>query len=140
MPDLSTIPGLGDIVPQQPKKSRGLGCALWLALLGGGLGALVAFVAVFTVIWPGSLKLTAPLVCDDGFDTAVVVSDSYSVRPGESSTSFTLYCMNPRGEIQDAGSLLPAAIITGFVLVWALAIGSFVVALRMFVRRRRPQV
>lgn len=108
--------------PQRPSTG---GCLI-------GLGVL-AFAAVMTTciltigIWPGEAKLTAPLLCPDDQPDAFVVADTYSVRPGETSTNFTLYCMGERGQHTEVGffvpfvllTLLHGAIILGLVLLLA---------------------
>jgi ABC-type phosphate transport system permease subunit len=117
-------------------KGRGGQIGLILTAIAFVLGMVAGFVAVFLVIWPGSMKLTAPLLCDAGYDTAVVVSDSYSATPGSTSTTFTMYCMNDRGELQDAGALKPALVIAGFFTLLLLLLVSFFAA-RALVRARR---
>lgn len=61
-------------------------------------------------IWPGEAKLLAPILCTDARPDAVVVYDTYSVRPGETITDFSLYCMGPSGDVTDHG--------WGKVFVW----------------------
>lgn len=83
--------------PQVGCVGRGIGLMI-LVFVSGILTVILAF-----AIWPGEMKLTAPLFCDDDKPDAFVVSDTYSAQPGETSTSFTLYCMGPRGEVDDKG-------------------------------------
>lgn len=90
-------------------RGAGRGCLAWVFLFG--LVMVIPFVAVLTVVWPGVLKLTAPLVCAEGFDDTVVARDTTHTAPGETSTSFTLYCMNERGELSDEGGFRPAALV-----------------------------
>lgn len=99
---------------------------------------VVAAVAALVAIWPGSMRWTSSVLCPSGFDDAFIVRDTYNVRPGETSTTFTMYCMNARGELHDAGSLRP-------VLLQLLAVGAatlvvlapLVLWLRARLRRRR---
>lgn len=98
-----------------PGVRRALGCTGPVVLL-----AVLAFAAVMTTvivavgIWPGEAKLTAPIFCPDDRADAFVVADTYSVRPGETSTTFTMYCVGPRGETTDVGFFGPMAVLTGF--------------------------
>jgi hypothetical protein len=73
----------------------------------------VAVIATLVLvgIWPGVLKLTAPVVCPAGHDEPVVVRDTTQVRPGETNTTVTMYCMNERGEVTDEGILRPARLV-----------------------------
>jgi hypothetical protein len=60
--------------------------------------------AVVTVaIWPGEAKLFGPILCSDARPDAVVVYDTHSVRPGETSVTFTLYCVGERGDAESHG-------------------------------------
>jgi hypothetical protein len=106
-----------------------------------GVGVL-AFAAVMTTciltigIWPGEAKLTAPLLCPDDRPDAFVVADTYSVRPGETSTNFTLYCMGPRGETTEVGFFVPFLLLT--LLHGAIILGLvFLLGARGAARRRR---
>lgn len=111
----------------RPTRSTGKpGCATVLVTLG-----ILAFVAtmltiiVCIAIWPGEAKLTAPLLCPGDKPDAFVVADTYSSRPGETSTNFTLYCMGPRGDVVDEGFFRPFVLLTLFHA--ALLIAAFVV-------------
>lgn len=114
------------------------GCLGGLLVLG-----VLAFVSVMittivaVAIWPGEAKLTAPLFCPDDKPDAFVVEDSYSVRPGETSYEFTLYCMGPRGEATDAGFFRPLAVLT---LGHAVLVVGLVAASVLLVRRRRARL
>ena len=82
----------------------------------GAIGVLVFVSFLLTVIltvaiWPGEMKLTAPLLCPDDKADAYVVVDSVSPTPGETAYNFTLYCMGPRGDVFDAGSLRPVLLL-----------------------------
>jgi len=75
------------------------------------LGAVVAclfvgmiLTAVITVaVWPGEAKLFAPIVCSDARPDPVIVYDTHHVRPGETSVTFEMYCMGPRGDVESHG-------------------------------------
>ena len=104
--------------------------------------AVLAFAAVMTTvilavgIWPGEAKLTAPLLCPDDQPDAFVVSDTYSVQPGETTTNFTLYCMGERGQHTEVGFFLPFLLLT--LLHGAIIIGLVMLfAGRSAFRRRR---
>jgi hypothetical protein len=117
-----------------------------MTVLGGGrkrrlrVVAVVAavgvllFMAVMTTvtltigIWPGEMKLTAPLLCQDSMPDAFVVSDTYSSRPGETSTNYTMYCMSERGDVEDVGWFRPLVILTlaHGALILALLLGAAV--------------
>ncbi|MDY7101765.1 MAG: hypothetical protein S0880_11310 [Actinomycetota bacterium] len=106
---------------------------------GAALAGIVAFCAVMLTvivtigIWPGELKLTAPLLCSDTQPDAFVVADTYSIRPGETTTNFTMYCMGPRGDTTDVGFLRPAALLTA---VHAVPVVLFLGALAARAARR----
>lgn len=102
------------------------------------VGMIAAFAAVLTVIWPGSMKLSAPILCPDGFADPLVVRDTYSVQPGETSTTFTMYCLSPRGEVHDAGALKPVMVVTAGLVVITTVVGLVGMLLvgRSAVRRR----
>lgn len=102
------------------------GAFLRLLVVAIGFGMLLAVVAVLLVIFPGMMKWTAPIVCPDGYPDPFVVRDTYSVQPGESTTTFTMYCMNDDGLVRDAGWFLPMLLITlglAAVVVTLVAIG-----------------
>lgn len=126
-----------DLARQRLRRRARWGCLVPGVLFG--LVMVLPFVAVLAVVWPGVLKLTAPLVCAEGFDDTVVARDTYQVQPGESSTTFTLYCMNDRGEVSDEGSLKPMALVAAAVAVIAVAAGAVVLlVLTVRSRIRRP--
>jgi hypothetical protein len=106
-------------------------------------GAALGFVFTITmlslitsVIWPGQAKLLAPLFCDDARPDAFVVSDTYSSAPGETSTSFTLYCVGPRGDHRDVGWFKPFLGICGMNALAVTAV-AVAVGIRPWVRRMR---
>jgi hypothetical protein len=88
------------------------------------VGVISSCVIVFA-IWPGELKLFAPIFCTDAQPDPFVVSDTTSPRPGETNTNFTLFCMGPRGDATDVGLLRPflaASILNGVVLMIPLLV------------------
>lgn len=118
---------------------RPAGCALGVGLgLVFSLGMIAAFGAVLSVIWPGVFELTAPILCPDGFADPLVVRDTYSVQPGETSTTFTMYCLSPRGEVHDAGALKPMLLVMAGLVVICTVVGLIAMMLvgRSAVRRR----
>lgn len=117
-------------------RGAGRGCLAWVFLFG--LVMVIPFVAVLTVVWPGVLKLTAPLVCAEGFDDTVVARDTTHTAPGETSTSFTLYCMNERGELSDEGGFRPAALVfVGCAALYLVVAAVMMLAVSRRGRRRR---
>ena len=82
------------------------------------------FTLISTTIWPGQMKLTESVFCDEARPEAIVVSDTYSTGDGETTTNFTLYCMGERGDVVDIGWARP------FLLVLAVnAVGMLVLLL-----------
>lgn len=96
------------------------------------LGSLVSVIIMFAFaglmmscaitigIWPGEIKLLAPFFCTDAQPDPFVVADTYSPRPGETVTNFSLYCMGPRGDATDHGFMKPflmISVIHGLIVV-----------------------
>lgn len=108
--------------------------------VGFGILLFTAFMMTCIVtigIWPGEAKLTAPLYCSDEKPDAFVVVDSYSTSPGETSYNFSLYCMGPRGEVDEIGFFWPCVVLTtahGALVL--LIVGLFVARARLKRRRR----
>lgn len=96
----------------------GIGLVIYLSLVAAATGLL-------TAVWPGSFELTAPLLCPDDSPDPLVVRDTYSVRPGETSTTFTMYCLSERGEVTDVGAMRPVLIVAAVV---AVVIGALMLA------------
>ncbi len=76
--------------------------------IGGLVGAalfagLMTSCIVTLAIWPGEARLFAPILCDSSHPDSVVVYDTYSARPGETTTTFSMYCMGPRGDVVEHG-------------------------------------
>lgn len=98
------------------------------SIIGGFFAFLFAFAFVGLIgsclitigIWPGQIKLLAPIFCSDAQPDAFVVADTYSPRPGETVTNFSLYCMGPRGDSTDHGFLKPfllISVVNGVILM-----------------------
>ena len=105
------------------------------------MSALVAFVVLMgSLIYPGSMKWTSSWVCPEDKQDTVVVRDTYQTEPGETSTNFTLYCLGPRGETENAGFGKPLGvlIIAGVALVGAIIVFFFIIGtLRRLLRTLR---
>lgn len=117
------------------------------------IGGVLAFLFVFAFvgiigsclitigIWPGQVKLLAPVFCSDAQPDAFVVSDTYNPRPGETVTNYTLYCMGERGDSTDHGFMRPFLLISVVNGVAIFAIGFALVVLSGFIAgiRRRSR-
>ena len=105
--------------------------------VGGVLALLFAFAFVGVIgsclitigIWPGQVKLLAPVFCSDAQPDAFVVSDTYNPHPGETVTNYTLYCMGERGDSTDHGFMRPFLLISVVNGVAIFAIGFVLVVL-----------
>lgn len=120
--------------------------------VGGAIGGVVALVLAFAFvgvvgsclitigIWPGELKLLAPVICSDEQPDAFVVADSYSPQPGETVTNFSLYCMGERGDATDHGFAKPflmISVVNGVVIVALVTLFVVLVGVGTRGRRRR---
>lgn len=102
------------------------------------VGGLIVSTIVTIAIWPGQVKVVAPFFCTEAQPDAFVVADSYSPRPGETVTNFSLYCMGPRGDATDHGFMKPfllTALVNGIVLTLLLTLAGLAVR-----RRRRSRI
>lgn len=102
--------------------ARLFGFLLLFAFVG-----LVGSCLITLAIWPGELKLLAPIFCTDAQPDAFVVADTTNPRPGETATSFTLYCMGPRGDSTDVGFLEPflmISVVNGLVLMIPIVVAA----------------
>lgn len=91
-----------------------------LVLIGLALALLVACVTIVGAgvgIWPGSMKLTAPVLCTDEQPDPFVVRTEYSDGDG-TSYNFNLFCMGERGDYREVGVAKPA----GLLFAWTYAI------------------
>ncbi|HUF98287.1 MAG TPA: hypothetical protein VMM60_09160 [Ilumatobacter sp.] len=126
------------------RRERGLGMRWKIGgLVGASLFCGIMLSCIVTLaIWPGEAKLFAPLICDDSHADAVVVYDQQSVRPGETATTFSLYCMGPRGNVIEHGwgTVMLYSMVVHTVLVAAFfGFLWFLVARRGRSRRTRAQ-
>lgn len=115
----------------------------WRAVWGkfAVVALIVTFVAAMSIcvlppIWPGELKLTAPIFCISselgGRYTPMVVTDSVSTGDG-TAYNWTLYCVGPRGETKNAGYGLPIGVL--FVAHWLILA---LIAAVFMLRKRTP--
>ncbi len=96
-----------------------------LFIISFALVGVIASCAITIGIWPGQVKLLAPLFCTDAQPDAFVVADTYSPQPGETVTNFSLYCMGPRGDATDHGFMKPfllISVLNGFFVLLILII------------------
>ncbi len=121
-------------------KVRGRRPWLLRTLIGlAGLAFVATMVTIVTTlaIWPGEAKLVAPLLCPDDQGDAYVVTDTSTDSSGDTSTSFTLYCMGPRGDITDVGWGRPFGLLLGFHAGLLVALTAALSILGALLRRRR---
>ncbi|WP_155827035.1 hypothetical protein [Jongsikchunia kroppenstedtii] len=129
--------------------TKRMGFALVLVLLV--LGFIDAMsICIMPAIWPGELKLTAPVFCSKselgGSYTPYAVTDTYSTGDG-TAFNWTLYCVGPHGETKNAGYGLPIGMIFlahGVILLALLAAVALwrrtrTLDLSRLRRRRSPQ-
>jgi hypothetical protein len=82
------------------------------------IGQAVVLVAALALPWmvlspvPGLLRTTAPVLCPDDQPDASIV-EYYGSNSEGSTTSWTLVCMGPRGDITEVGSWRPLAVFLG---------------------------
>ena len=80
-----------------------------VVVVGVALGLAVGLLVVMSlglVVYPGALKLTAPVLCPDDQPDAFVVRTTVEDSEG-TSTSFTLFCMGERGQFTEVGTWQP---------------------------------
>jgi hypothetical protein len=94
--------------------------------------AIIVAVLVM-VIYPGAFRLTAPVLCPDDQPDAFVVRYSSASSDGETSTNFTMFCMDERGEFTEVGSWKPLGVVFGSVIAGLVAI---VLLIAVFARLR----
>jgi hypothetical protein len=114
----------------------------WILLAVVGVllfGSVMTTVAVAGAIWPGEARLTAPLLCEADKPDAFVVVDRSNPAPGETTYSFSLYCMGSRGQTQEIGWFRPSAVLTFGHAVLTVALVGGVVLLVPSRSRRRPR-
>ncbi|HEV7759931.1 MAG TPA: hypothetical protein VGO78_13115 [Acidimicrobiales bacterium] len=97
--------------------------------------AAITVVSVGIAIWPGSMKLTAPVLCPADQPDPFVVRTTTSDSEG-TSTSFSLFCMGDRGDFTEVGSWEPYGLL--FLYTWAaFVVLSALLVVRIRWRRRR---
>jgi hypothetical protein len=106
-----------------------------VGLLFGLAVAAITVSSVGIAIWPGSMKLTAPVLCSSEQPDPFVVRTTTTDSEG-TSTSFSLFCMGERGDFTEVGTWEPLLLL--FLYTW----GAFIVLTVLFVlrlgwRRRR---
>ena len=102
---------------------------LWIALLSVGWLPLV--------VYPGVLKLTAPVLCPAGQPDARVIEYSYTTHDG-THTNDTLVCLGPDGDLTEVGSWAPLGLYFLAMVVVAQAVVLPLQLLGIVRRRRRP--
>lgn len=91
--------------------------------------------SVGMAIWPGAMKLTAPVLCPSEQPDPFVVRTTTTTSDG-TSTSFSLFCMGERGDFSEVGTWEPLALL--FLYTWgALVALTLLLVLRIGWRRRR---
>ncbi len=119
------------ITPSRPQNPiAGVLALLFVFAFVGVIGSCLITIG----IWPGQLKLLAPVFCSAEQPDAFVVADTYSPRPGETVTNFSLYCMGERGDSTDQGFLFPFLLIS---VVNGIAIFAIVFVLGAVLRLRK---
>lgn len=93
--------------------------------------------SLLMVIWPGSFKLTAPLLCPADQPDAFVVQYTVQTTDG-TGTNFTLFCMGERGQFTEVGTWAPLALITGFVTAGLVVLAAGLAVLAHLSRHHRP--
>lgn len=81
----------------------GTGWKLFGALVVCLFAGMMLTALITVAIWPGEGKLFGPIVCGEARPDAVIVYDTHRVRPGETSVTFEMYCMGPRGDVESHG-------------------------------------
>jgi hypothetical protein len=101
------------------------------------LGVSAFTASMLMVIYPGSFKLTAPLLCPADQPDPFVVRYSYQTSDG-TSTNFTLFCMGERGQFTEVGTWAPFALLAGFVTAGLLVLTAGLAVLARLSRHHRP--
>jgi hypothetical protein len=100
--------------------------------------AVTIVLSIGTVVYPGSLRWTAPVLCPGDQPDAFVVRTTTTDSEG-TSTSFSLFCMGDRGEFTEAGSWRPLGVLFLYTYGALLALLAllFLPVVRRGRRRRR---
>jgi hypothetical protein len=109
--------------------------ALVVGAVVGGMAIVVIIVeSLGTVIYPGSLRWTAPVLCPADQPDSYVVRTTVQDSEG-TSTSFSLFCMGERGDFSEAGSWRPLGVLFLYLYLSLMALNAAFLAL--YRRRRR---
>lgn len=98
------------------------GVRSFIARLGLSLFIGLILTVIVGAVWPGAMKLFAPVLCGDATPDPFVVVDQYQVRPGETAFTYTLYCVGPTGSVDEIGWLVPFALLGVILTVIAFAL------------------
>jgi hypothetical protein len=114
----------------------------WLVLVVVGSLEVTAIVvcSLLIAIYPGSLKWTAPVLCPADQPDAFVVRYHTQTSDG-TGTNFTLFCMDGRGHVTEAGSWRPLGVLlagVSAVLLGAALLLTVLAAVRRAGRAREP--
>lgn len=123
------------VKPTRPSAIGSIVALLFAFAFVGVIGSCLITIG----IWPGQIKLLAPVLCSDAQPDAFVVADTYNPSPGETVTNFTLYCMGERGDATDQGFLVPFLLISVVNGLTIFALVFMVGALLRARRRTRPR-
>lgn len=119
----------------RPPRLLALGLLISVVLFVGVMSTILTSMA----IWPGEAKLTAPLLCSEERPDPFVVRDTYNVRPGETSMTFTLYCVGPRGDYDEIGVMKPFLVLAAAHTLVVALIGLVILWRVRAAARRRNQ-
>lgn len=102
--------------------TRSPGRTVWSVVATLGLALFIGLMLTVVVgaVWPGSMKLLAPVLCSDATPDPFVVVDRYQVRPGETAFTYTMYCVGPTGAIDEIGWAAPFGLLTAIFSAVAL--------------------
>jgi hypothetical protein len=103
------------------------------------LGVSAFTASMLMVIYPGSFKLTAPLLCPADQPDPFVVRYTYQTSDG-TSTNFTLFCMGERGQFTEVGTWAPFALLAGFATGGLAAVAGILAVLAHVSRHHRPDL
>lgn len=92
----------------------------WSLVLVGTVLVAMFVATMLMVIYPGSFKLTAPLLCPDDRPDAFVVR--YNVQTDDGTgTNFTMFCMDDRGQFVEVGTWEPLLYLFLFIAAGMVA-------------------
>jgi hypothetical protein len=106
---------------------------LGIVLFGLAVAAIIV-VSVGIAVWPGSMKLTAPVLCPSEQPDPFVVRTTTTDADG-TSTSFSLFCMGERGDFSEVGTWEPYGLL--FLFTWGAFVALALLQLARGAGRRR---